>query len=83
MATLPTTHPSHHNFILFDGTRQRYYNVDGLAALVWNLIQHPMTLGEIRDAVLQRFDMEPEIAERCIVDLLDEMETKGLIEKAG
>ncbi len=83
MAILPITQTSHHDFVLFDGTRQRYYNVDALAALVWNLIQRPMTLVEIRDAVLERFEMEPDTAEQYIVGLLDEMETKGLIEKAG
>jgi hypothetical protein len=71
------------NIILFDARQRRYYDLDALAALVWNLVQSPITLAEIRDAVLEQFDLEPERAEQDILQVLDEMETNGLIERAA
>lgn len=73
--------PNH--LILFDAAERRYYTLDTLAGLVWNLVQHPMTLREIRDAVLEKFDVEPEAAERDVLNVLREMETNGLIETAN
>ena len=51
--------------------------------MVWNLVQHPMTIREIRDAIVERFDLEPEAAERDVRNLLDEMQSNGLIEPAN
>ncbi|MBZ0300765.1 MAG: PqqD family protein [Anaerolineae bacterium] len=83
MTTMPITSSSDAGIILFDAARQRYYNLDALAAMVWSLMRRPITLLEMRDAVVEQFDLEPEAAERHIVDLLDEMETNGLIEQAA
>jgi DNA-binding PadR family transcriptional regulator len=69
--------------ILFDADQRQYYNLDALAAAVWSLVYRPMTLSEIRDAIAERFDLEPETVESHILDLLNEMETKGLIETAA
>ena len=73
----------HDGVILFDTDRRRYYNLDALAALVWRLVKSPMSLTEIRDAVVDAFGLEPETAERDLIHLLEEMETAGLIEAAG
>ncbi|MAS36176.1 MAG: PqqD family protein [Anaerolineaceae bacterium] len=68
------------NLILFDKDQRRYFTLDTLAAVVWNLVQYPMTLREIREAVLECFDMEPEVVENDLINLLHEMERNGLIE---
>lgn len=83
MATIKidTNHPD--SFILFDTTTRRYYSLDALGAMVWNLVQNPMTIREIRDAIAERFDLEPEAAERDVRNLLDEMQSNGLIEPAN
>jgi len=75
----------HHsdNFILFDTTTQRYYSLDMLGAMVWNLMQRPMSIREIREAIADRFDLEPEIADTELRMLLEEMQSNGLIEPAG
>ena len=73
----------HDGVILFDTDRRHYYNLDALDALVWRLVQRPMSLVEIRDAVVETFDLEPETAEHDLIHLLEEMETAGLIEAAS
>ncbi|MBZ0295163.1 MAG: PqqD family protein [Anaerolineae bacterium] len=67
-------------FVLFDGNNHRYYNADALAALVWNLIQQPRTLGEIRDAIVEHFGLDAEVAENDALHLLRQLEDEGLIE---
>jgi hypothetical protein len=83
MTTIPFSPDSHHNLVLFDVNERRYYTLDALAGLVWNLVQHPMTLREIRDAIVDRFDVEPETVERDVLNVLREMESNGLIEAAN
>ena len=46
-----------------DGT---YYGLPGVGARVWSLIQEERTVGEVRDALVQEYDVEPE---RCLLDL--------------
>jgi hypothetical protein len=79
--TFPTETQNHH--ILFDATERRYYTLDSLAAMVWSLMQHPVTLREIRDALVERFGAEPEMVERDVLNVLREMESNGLIEAAN
>ena len=83
MAIINNTTNSSDSFILFDTTTRRYYSLDALGAMVWNLVQRPMSLREIRDAIVERFDLEPEAAERDLRKLLDEMQSNGLIEPAN
>lgn len=82
MKTMTTTMNSR-GVVLFDTSKRQYYNLDELAAAVWNLVNSPVTLQELRDAIVERFGMEPEAAERELLSVLAQMETEGLIEKAG
>ena len=82
MALKQPTMNTPQNVILFDGDQQRYFNLDALAALVWQLVQQPITLREMVDAVVNSFGLEPEAAEQTLLDVLAEMETQGLIETA-
>jgi hypothetical protein len=67
-------------FVVFNVNNRRYYDFDAVAAFVWHLIQHPRTLTEIRDALVEAFDLEPDYSERDVRLLLEQMEEEGLIE---
>jgi hypothetical protein len=57
-----------------------YYGLDAVGALIWSLIQQPQTVGAIRDALLDAYDVDPE---RCDGDLrafLTELASAGLVE---
>ena len=43
-----------------------YDGLDAVGALIWNLIQQPRTMGALRDALLDEYDVDPE---RCEGDL--------------
>ncbi|CDX26552.1 Hymidylate synthase [Mesorhizobium sp. ORS 3324] len=52
-----------------------YYSLNGVGAYIWELIQEPRSMPDIRSAVLARYDVD---AERCKADV--EGLLKGLIE---
>ncbi|OHV90256.1 PqqD family protein [Mesorhizobium sp. ORS 3428] len=52
-----------------------YYSLNGVGAYIWELIQEPRSLLDIRSAVLARYDVD---AERCKADVIGLL--NGLIE---
>jgi len=57
-----------------------YYGLDAMGALIWNLIQQPRTMGAIRDALLDEYDVDPERCEGDLRAFLTEMASAGLVE---
>lgn len=62
---------------LKDGT---YYGLNRVAAHVWELIQEPRRVGEIRDALLREYEVEEERCTTDLVDLLAELHRWELVE---
>jgi len=57
-----------------------YYGLDAMGALIWNLIQQPRTMGAIRDALLDEYDVDPERCEGDLRAFLTELASAGLVE---
>ena len=57
-----------------------YYCLNPMGAWVWNLIQQPKTLEEIRDRLLDEFEVEPGRCESDLVTLIAQLNEEGLIE---
>jgi len=57
-----------------------YYGLNPVGAFIWNLIQKPKTVAEIRDTVLEEYDVEKEVCEKDLMELLRELLDKELIE---
>ncbi len=57
-----------------------YYGLSEVGASIWNLIQQPKTVNEIRDAIVTEYEVEPERCDRDLLALLQELEAEGLIE---
>ena len=61
-----------------------YYGLNPVGAFIWNtIIQEPKTVAEIRDAVLEEYDVEKEVCEKDLMELLTELSDKGLVEIEG
>jgi hypothetical protein len=56
-----------------------YYGLDTVGARMWTLVQEPMTVGAVRDAILQEYDVTRERCERDLLDLLQKLAREGLI----
>ena len=57
-----------------------YYGLDPVGARVWNLIQEPKTLAEIRDTLLGIYDVDSLKLESDLRALLTELAEQGLID---
>jgi hypothetical protein len=57
-----------------------YYGVNPVAASVWKMLGQPRSVGELRDALVEEYDVEPERCEQDLMTLLHKMRDEGLIE---
>lgn len=57
-----------------------YYGLNDVGTRIWNLLQEPKTLSEIRDLILEEYEVEPECCEQELLALLYELLDAGLIE---
>jgi len=57
-----------------------YYGLDPIGARVWQLIQEPTTIAQIRDVLRAEYDVEEAQLEADIRDLLQELAAQGLVE---
>jgi len=57
-----------------------YFGLNTVGASIWKLIQEPKTVNQIRDAIVEEYDVEPDRCEHDILELLQELSKYGLIE---
>jgi hypothetical protein len=57
-----------------------YYGLDPVAASVWSLIQKPKTFAEIRDALLDIYEVDGAQLESDLQVLLGQLSEQGLID---
>jgi hypothetical protein len=57
-----------------------YYGLDLIGAKVWALLQQPRRVSDIRDAVLQEYDVEAGRWESDLIALLEGLRAESLIE---
>jgi hypothetical protein len=56
-----------------------YYGLDEVGNRVWQLLQEPRTVLEIRDALLNEYEVEAGECGRDLLELLHLMQNEGLI----
>ena len=57
-----------------------YYGVGQVGGLIWNLIQEPRKVCDIRDAILEEYDIDIQHCERDLLAFLEELSAHQLIE---
>ena len=57
-----------------------YYGLDPIGARIWDLIQTPRSVAEVRDALLTEYDVEATRCEQDLFALLEQMVAQELIE---
>jgi hypothetical protein len=57
-----------------------YYGLDGVGTRIWNLIQQPRRIAEVRDLVSQEYEVEASRCQSDLLDLIKQMHAEGLIE---
>ena len=57
-----------------------YYGLNPVGARVWNLIQEPRTFADLRNALLEEYDVEATRLESDLRGLLAQLDAQGLID---
>lgn len=57
-----------------------YYGLEEVGARIWQLLKEPQTVQDLLDTILQEFNATAEQCEPDLLDLLDDLRSKGLVE---
>ena len=66
--------------VILDMKAGLYFSLDNVGAAIWDLVQQPKTVREIRDAILGTFEVEADVCQRDLVALLRDLAGKNLVE---
>lgn len=56
-----------------------YYGLDEIGAEIWKMIENPIKIRAVRNALLDRYEVEPARCELDLINLLAELRSRGLI----
>lgn len=65
--------------ILHSDTRT-YYSFNPVAGRIWELLQEPRPVEEIKDTILQEYDVSPDRCEADLLEFLAVLSDEGLVE---
>lgn len=57
-----------------------YYGLGGVGVTIWNHLQQPRTVAEIRDRLCAEYDVAPEQCEQDLLSFLRQLAQKDLIQ---
>ena len=57
-----------------------YYGMNPVGARVWELLKQPKSVGELRDVLVDEYEVDHERCSRDLLTLLQKMREEGLIE---
>jgi hypothetical protein len=66
--------------ILLDMKAGLYFSLDNVGAAVWQLLQQPRTVKEIRESILEEFEVSADVCQSDLISLLRELAARNLIE---
>ena len=58
----------------------RYYGVDAVGARIWQLIQKPTAVADVKQTIVSEYEVDPELCEADLLQLLERMVDAGLVE---
>jgi hypothetical protein len=57
-----------------------YFGLNEVGAKIWTLIQQPRAVRDLRDALLAEYEVEPDVCNRDLLQLLQDLKVADLIE---
>jgi hypothetical protein len=69
--------------VIMNMADELYYGLDPVGARVWQLIQRPRTVKELRDALITEFQVDTRPCEMDLIALLKEMAQRKLVQSDG
>ena len=60
-----------------------YYSLNAVGSRIWQILQESSSVRDIRETIVEEFEVDAERCERDVLRLLSELSAKGLIEVDG
>ena len=76
----PASSDVHGEVVILDVEKGFYYGLEQVAARVWQLLQQPRRVLEIRDTIVAEYDVTLERCEQDLLEFLENLADTGLIE---
>jgi hypothetical protein len=57
-----------------------YYGMNPVGTHVWNLLKQPRKIADLRDAIVEEYDVDTDRCGRDMLELLEKLRGEGLIE---
>ena len=57
-----------------------YYGMNPVGTRIWTLLKEPRSVEQLRDILLNEYQVDAALCERDLLDLLGKMKSEGLIE---
>jgi hypothetical protein len=65
--------------VMLDLAKGAYFGLDPVGARMWQLLAEGKTLAEVRDAIVEEYDVSREDAERDLLALVADLMAQGLL----
>ena len=65
--------------VVLDMSSGKYYGLNSVGSAIWNLIQQPRTIRDLRDALVAEFEVDPQRCEEDLLAWLESMSDKELV----
>jgi Coenzyme PQQ synthesis protein D (PqqD) len=66
--------------VILDLKSGMYYGLNQVGASIWNMVQAPKTVKEIRDRLLAEYNVDEQQCDRDLFKILEDLAAKRLIE---
>ena len=65
--------------VLLNLDTKMYFSLNATGVTIWKLLDEGLTLGQIGERLFQEYDVTPEKARQCVVDLVDRLNDEQLV----
>jgi len=65
--------------VLLNLDTKMYFSLNATGVTIWKLLDEGLTLGQIGERLFQEYDVTPEKARQCVVDLVDQLNDEQLV----
>ena len=65
--------------VLLNLDTKLYFSLNATGVAIWKLLDEGLTLGQIGERLFQEFDVTPEKAQQCVLDLVDHLNDEKLV----
>jgi hypothetical protein len=69
--------------VILGMTAGRYYGLDAVGARIWQLLQTPTAVADVKRAIVAEYEVDPARCEADLYVLLERMLHAGLVEVRG